>query len=200
MKDRVRVLDAAIKEQAGAWLRSRGFIHDGKRAFRRASLSKELIQIVEFQIGLGAVAGKFTVNLGVYWPKHTYIDNGVSPEQALPQHCLPELSQRLGKLVETPLTRFFLKLFGPRDVWWKWLFAPRDLWWRFSENESVTELAIQDAIASIAEYGLPWLERNSTELAAEGAIRALEKRKLDSNKTLGKHCRIIGSTSARVDE
>lgn len=130
-----------------------GFGFDGSRTFRRLPAGTSRAQIVNFQLGVRFMEGKFTVNLAVYDPDDAFAQ--VDPRKALEYHCSPRLRQRLGLLL--PVRLGALARLPGVGV----LFLPRDRWWRADDPKSVS-----DARDAVLAHGLAWLESNAFTGAA----------------------------------
>ncbi|TXH65425.1 MAG: DUF4304 domain-containing protein [Lysobacteraceae bacterium] len=148
MSTRVSVFDQALREIAVPALAARGFRFDGSRTFRRLAEHSRVSQIINFQLGQRSMAGKFTVNLGIYVDGDS---SGINPSRAQEHDCLFERRRRIGALI--PL-RFpglaALPFVG-------FLFGTRDRWWSFSENPSRTASSLSAAVEQITAHGLDWL-------------------------------------------
>lgn len=189
MASRTEVLDRTTRDYAAEQLRPYQFNFDGKRTFRRINKEKQTVHIIEFQVGVRFMAGKFTVNLGVYSP--TYFTGSDTrkapePESALPSDCLPGFNGRLGCLRETLWYRTFSKIFGqPNTLWKELLYAPRDHWWPFSEQQELTQKSVRQVVQLILDRGLPWLEKHDDLEAMKRVfdeIKARQKGRVPSNR------------------
>jgi hypothetical protein len=133
------------------YLSALGFVSVDKRVFHRHIDHEDTttIQVVSFQLGERWLAGKFTVNLGVYnhdlrpcpWlDKVDFVDSG---------ECGLELSKRLGFFVE-PKRGLVAKLLN-RPV------ESDDHWWPLSPKETVMKKTLDGVRVLLETHGLPWL-------------------------------------------
>jgi hypothetical protein len=155
------MLDRAVRAVARPALEAHGFRLDGTRTLRREDLAKGTCRIVNVQVGTRSMAGRFTVNLGVYSPE-LFLGPGTAPRlnEAEPWHCLPGFHERLGRLMVSAWTDRWTRILGPSgDAWWKdILYGARDRWWGFSEDEGHTFDQVRRAIDHVRGVGLRWLE------------------------------------------
>src|SRR3989442_1325327 len=121
--DAAKTLERGIRQLIKPEMVSRAFSYEAStRTFRRRS--GECIQIVDFQIGVTIMAGKFTVNLGVFHPEYCdAVSPELVPDKPRERHCLMEFRERLSLLRDTPLTKFFRN--RVRSTKW-WLVTPTD--------------------------------------------------------------------------
>ncbi len=132
-----------------------GFKFDEKRTFRRALNCGgiSVCQIIEFQVGIKSLTGRFTVNLGVYsnsFRPSDWQDPGESPGS---WNCLPGKSIRLGRFYNKKRT-LIEKLFrGP--------FSSSDHWWAQTEKETTMDETLNEVTDLILGAGLAWLNENS---------------------------------------
>lgn len=146
MSARASTFDKALREIAVPALQEHGFGFDGSRTFRR--LTGSTCQIINFQLGQRSLAGKFTVNLGVF-------SDGDRPEisaaRANDFDCLAERRTRIGALMPGRFPRLAkLPYVG-------FLFGVADKWWPFSADASRTRIAVSGALDRILAHGLGWL-------------------------------------------
>ncbi|PTS82663.1 hypothetical protein DBR00_16185 [Pseudomonas sp. HMWF032] len=148
MSARASAFDNALREIAVPALASHGFKFDGSRTFRRFSEGRRTCLIINFQLGQRSMAGKFTINLGVFVEG----DNpGISTSRANAYDCRFERRTRIGALI--PLQ--FPKLASL--PWIGFLFGGPDKWWVFSDDSSDTDAVLSDAVDKITAHGLSWL-------------------------------------------
>src|ERR1043165_4944020 len=93
-----RQFDRQLKAIVRPELVARGFVFDGKRVFRRGIEFDgwTAIQIVEFQLGIKSLVGRFTGNVGVFAERFRPRDwhaVGGAPRTC---DCLPAMWKRLG--------------------------------------------------------------------------------------------------------
>lgn len=178
MTDRLKVLDKAIEKIAAPVLEPDGFRYGAKRTFRKVGATT--CRIINFQVGTRWMAGKFTVNLGVYCPEFFLYDGKPPPlQEACEWNCLPGFRERLGKLAKSPWTRLWTGFLGPsEDAWWKEiLYGSHDRWWRFSADEEQTNTSVRKALALIKTVGFPWLDDRDRLEAMKGHYLEIARRK-----------------------
>lgn len=133
-------------------LTAAGFVFDGSRTFRRLTAGGTRAQIVNFQMGVRSMAGRFTVNLAVYDPDDAPF--AAPPAEAIESQCSHRRRMRLGVLIPGPLAAFArLPVIGV-------VFRPRDRWWRVDDGQGI-EVA-RDATLTV---GIAWLEANTSARA-----------------------------------
>jgi hypothetical protein len=127
-------IDACVLVALAGTLRREGYRRSG-RTFHRSVES--CVQVVNIQASMGnfAVEGRFTINLGVYFPTVAHLMGQVSPiERPKEYHCAPR--SRLGELLP-----------GEADTWWL-------------INDQTDLQAVGTVIdAAWQRYGKPWLEQ-----------------------------------------
>lgn len=156
---------------------ARGFRYDSRsRTFRRTA--GEFTQIVNIQVGVRSLEGRFTVNLGVFHPAFAAA-SAPAPDPARPMEyeCLPECRARLGLLQPTAFTRFFQRrIRNPRSFIEHWLVTPFDKWWRFGAGAVQVGAALAAVKRMLLERGLPWLDANSDVGVMEHALAERKRR------------------------
>jgi hypothetical protein len=148
MSARASAFDKALREIAVPALSVHGFKFDGSRTFRRVSQDGRICQIINFQLGQRSMAGKFTVNLGIFEQEDC---PAVSANGANEYDCRTERRTRIGALI--PLR--FPKLANLPFV--GFLYGVPDKWWSFSQDSSHTGAAVSAVVDVISAYGLSWL-------------------------------------------
>jgi hypothetical protein len=139
--------DEALRLIAARVLAGHGFKFDGNRTFRRLSADQRVSELVNFQLGQRSLAGKFTVNLGVYVDGDI---SGVNVAQAKEHHCPHGRRMRIGHLIPAKLPVLAkLPYIG-------FLFGPRDKWWPCSGDPAQLGAALSAVVDKIVLYGLPW--------------------------------------------
>lgn len=148
MSARTSAFDTALRELVVPALAPHGFRFDGSRTFRHLSNDKRTCRIINFQLGQRSMAGKFTVNLGVF---NEGDSPGVSASRANEYDCRPERRTRIGAIIPRRHPRLAkLPFVG-------FLWDMPDKWWPFSEDASRTGAAVSVAVDKIAAHGLGWL-------------------------------------------
>jgi hypothetical protein len=149
MSTRATAFDHALRDIAVPALSSRGFRFDGGRSFRRRSGDRQRCAIINFQLGQRSMAGRFTVNLGVFAEGDS---PGVDVARAREHDCRFDRRTRLGQLVPHRFSRLArLPYVGN-------LFGPRDRWWSFSDDGVRTQAAMSAVVDLIVVHGLHWLD------------------------------------------
>lgn len=146
MSARASAFDKALQEIAVPALTAHGFRFDGSRTFRHLSEDRRTSQIINFQLGQRSMAGKFTVNLGVFVQGDR---RGVSPSQANESDCPFERRTRIGALILRFPKLASLPFIG-------FLFGSPDKWWTFSDDPTRTAAAVSAAVDKVTAYGLSW--------------------------------------------
>ncbi|MGZ4971941.1 MAG: DUF4304 domain-containing protein [Limisphaerales bacterium] len=139
-----------------------GFSYDSPaRTFRRSSGG--CTQIVNFQVGVRTMEGKFTVNLGVFHQDyHQKTSAEVPAKPPRESDCLMEFRRRLSVLRYTPVTAFFQSLIHNHDSFLKWwLVTPIDKWWAFTSDEPQVAKQLTCVRELLFTRGLEWLNQNS---------------------------------------
>ena len=164
----LREFDRQVARVFAPVLVAHDFGADG-RVFRspRVGPGQEgLVLVVDLQVGVRALAGRFTVNLGVFdpalWPSAS-----LAPRE---HDCHPELRQRLGLLLPPARRGLLGRLLG-RAV------GPRDVWWPQAEDAGRMARTLAEVAALTVAHGLPWLEAHATPAARAQAARALAERR-----------------------
>ncbi len=152
----VTAFDEAMGEVIAPVLAGMGFRRGRGRAFRRLAADGSAAQLVEFQLGQRALAGRFTVNLGVFLAADA---PGVAAVDAREYHCAPHRRSRLGMLAAPRHPRLAAMplvgaVFGPKDRWWPVGGGP--------DRAARSLSAVRDLLVA---HGLPWLQRMSPEHA-----------------------------------
>ena len=172
--DGLKALGAALRSSLEPMLASHGFSFEpGTRTFRRAA--GDCTQILNVQVGVRSMEGRFTVNLGVFHPQYNaiVIHGGALPDKPLEYQCV--VRERLSVLRDTILTRYFRPRIEKKDTFLKfWLTTPTDEWWRFSSSEAqiTSELAAVQRL--LLERGLPWLQQHSDVAVLKGEYAKLK--------------------------
>lgn len=148
MSARTSAFDQALRAVAVPALAPHGFRFDGGRTFRRVSADGRICLIVNFQLGQRSMAGKFTVNLGVFADGD---GPGIEPNRANEYDCRADRRTRIGALIP----QRFPRLVGLPFV--GFLFGAFDRWWPFSEDETRTRAALSTAVEAVVSHGLDWL-------------------------------------------
>jgi hypothetical protein len=154
-------LESTVRKIIKPILAEQGYWYDNYLMFRKNMEDKTYI--ISFQKGKGSITGQFTVNLALYTPE-TYegFEDPPSLVNAKDFDCKCEWRERLGSITETWFSRLALKLFGPRDKWWKDIFAPKEKWWKTPAFEDDAEILLKNIGTEIIHEGIPWLEKIKT--------------------------------------
>lgn len=113
------------------------------------SSDRQRCAIVNFQLGQRSLAGKFTVNLGVFAEADS---PGINVARANEHDCRFDRRLRLGELVPHRFSRLAgLPYVGS-------LFGPRDRWWSFPDDGVHTHAAMSVVVDQIVAHGLHWLD------------------------------------------
>jgi len=143
------LIDEVVAIALGPALRGAGYRKE-RRTFRRAA--PECIQVVNVQVSAwgSRTSQKFTVNLGVFFPRAQEALAGYSPirlGRAGPTEYQCHLRRRLGQLMPQQ-----------RDVWWSI---------EAGEESSTVSREVGEAITT---FGLPWLDTMSKFDAARREV------------------------------
>ena len=138
-----RVFEWALREVVKPELAKIGFRPTGGRRFR-AIKGDGATWEVEFQLGVRALEGKFTVNLMVQEP------NSKSPTIV-----------RIGSVRQSWRSRFLARLFpSPRSIW-RTLLGARDLWWPLTPFEHEARTSFSSVVAILLSDGVAWFQENT---------------------------------------
>ena len=142
--DRLRLFDAQVKAIIDPLLAEHGFARAGRARLwvGPSSTGKGICQLVWLQVGESASLrdGKYTVELGVYYPKYDRFCN--KPELAGPVigACHFDVRSRLGLLMS----------------------PPADHWWPYAGTEKSVAERLGETGRLLTELGLPWLQTTDT--------------------------------------
>ncbi len=140
-----RRIDRVIKHALIPHLRSSRFKGSGRTLHRHL---EDAVQVVNVQASMSNFAdtGRFTLNLGVFFPEvAAFIDPERVPQKPKEYQCT--ISARIGQAMG----------------------APTDFWWSIGPNTIDSELGDEVAKTFIT-YGFPWLERNSSLASLPDAL------------------------------
>ena len=129
--------DKSLKSVVQPALKKYGYNFNGKRQFIKENKNGKKL-IIEYQVGVRAAQGAFTVNL-----------------------IIGDNSERLNMIKPTLLSKVINSIFGKYDPWWKGMFLPKDKWWKISPFQSEMDSILFKTVKEVEAYGLSWLERNS---------------------------------------
>jgi hypothetical protein len=136
------LIDEVIDHSLGECLRARAFVRK-RRTFYRTREGVVGLVAVQASVSNTAGAGKFTVNVGLFFPAIDEVVNG-RKLTGLPTEPECTIRSRLGLLM--PLAQ---------DVWW-------------TIDESVDRLQLAEEVSKAwREFGQPWLDRHEEPLAAQ---------------------------------
>ena len=148
--------DKAIGQIIAPALAHLGFRPGRGRTFRRFSADGTAAEIVNFQLGQRSLAGRFSVNLGLFLAGDA---PDVAVNQAKEYNCSPARRSRLGLTASPRFPRLAaLPLVGL-------LLQPRDKWWRAEPGR--IENSLSEALQLLLAEGLPWLQRVSPNNSSE---------------------------------
>ena len=125
------LIDELVKLHLKPALKELGFKSKSSTFFRQKG---ELVEVVSPQKSKwnGAEEAKFTINLGVYWPKvHEVLQRVPASVPPKEYHCT--LRQRLGPLFD----------------------QQRDYWWTVTPSSNVRVIG-QDVVEQVRKFALPW--------------------------------------------
>lgn len=149
MNQRIKIFNDCLREIVKPNLGNLGFKFDNSRTFRRIRDNAIEAEIINFQLGLRSLEGKYTVNLGVYQLND---NNTTKLEKALPHDCNCEAESRIGALIPPKIE--FLKntpVLG-------YFFGSPDKWWKFSNDHVSTRTNLEIVNKYIIRFGIPWLQ------------------------------------------
>ena len=153
-----RQFDRQLKAIARPELVARGFVFDGKRVFRRAIEFDgwTAVQIVEFQLGIKTLVGRFTGNVGVFAERFRPLDWQAADGAPRTYDCLPAMWKRLGYFFDEPRS-WVASILGHSKP------ARGDYWWEQDSKEHKMAQSLQSALACLRGEALPWLDLLSCE-------------------------------------
>jgi hypothetical protein len=128
------LIDELVKTHLKPALKELGFKSKSSTFFRQ---NGELVEIISPQKSSwnDANESKFTINLGVYWPKiHEILGGPIASLPPKEYECT--IRQRLGSLFDNG----------------------KDFWWSVSPNSDIGQIGA-DVVEKVRHYGLPWLVR-----------------------------------------
>lgn len=172
--EKLKTFNRQLKKSVSPRLMSAGFAFDQKRTFRRILKFGDIsvCQIVEFQVGIKSVTGKFTVNLGVYSNSFRPIDWNDCGELPNSWDCLPGKSVRLGRFYK-PKQSLIKRIFRVP------VFS-YDHWWAQAETEKVMDETFNEVSDLILGDGSAWFDENSTISSLRSAYDDLASRRKTS--------------------
>lgn len=142
--DKLKQFDAQLKSVLAPRLKEEGFEREKKARLwiRPSAVTDQVRQLVWIQVGGAAtsVAGKFTVEFGIYFPKYDQFMNGNKLLGPVIGGCHFDLRARLGMLIA----------------------PPSDRWWPYSADETEMAKQIKEIQQLIAKHGLPWFASTDT--------------------------------------
>src|SRR5436190_1476724 len=143
------LIDEVVRTHLKPALKELGFKSKGVTFYRANGELTEIVSPQKSQWN-GAAEAKFTINLGVYWPKvQEPLKRAASTLPPSESQCT--LRQRLGIL------------FGEK----------RDHWWQMRPESDVGAIG-KDVVEKVRAYGLPWLARASSLEEAPNMANAAE--------------------------
>jgi hypothetical protein len=156
---RLREFDRQLLAVARPALEPHGFLAGVYRSFRRMRQTPQgtLVHIVHFQVGIKALAGRFTANLVVYHSTFCPHPGAVSPETATFGDGYLTLWTRVA-LLEPVRPSFIGRVFGRTS-------EPDDRWWPQSEDPIVMAATVRDVVTLVLAHAPWWFETHGTEAA-----------------------------------
>jgi Domain of unknown function (DUF4304) len=147
--DKLRQFDTQLKLVVAPILEAEGFVRSGRiRLWTRPSeVVEDAQQLIWFQVGESAslLGGKFTVELGIYYPQFDRFANGRKLLGPVIGACHFDVRARLGMLIA----------------------PPEDRWWRYSADEAPMAKQLDEIDQWVNELGLPWFQAIDTVANAE---------------------------------
>jgi len=150
-----RLIDAVIRDGLAPLMKRAGFKRSGRNFLK---VDSESIAVLNVQASLSNVGatGKFTINLGRYFPSVARAVGDPDPP-CLPKEYNCHLRQRIGHLLPKKL-----------DHWWE-IDPETNLW-----------LLAGDVARAVESAGLPWLERMQHLRALKNELNGFPSPKLAS--------------------
>jgi hypothetical protein len=124
----------SLKRVAKLELEPLGYLYDGKRRFIKTTPEGKQL-IIEYQVGVRAMQGRFAVNL-----------------------LVSEEFERLATLRPSLMSKLVNRLFGDYDPWWKGILLPKDDWWEISPVQKEMDTIIGKTVTDLKSFGINWLE------------------------------------------
>ena len=132
-------LDSQLKELVAPVLEGKGFVRAGRaRLWVRASATaRGVCHLVWFQVGepASSLGGRFTAEVGVYYPKLDRFRNGRDLLGPVIGACHFDVRRRIGLFLPTP----------------------EDKWWPYSEASTALPRHVTEITRLLEEHALPWL-------------------------------------------
>lgn len=146
----LKLLDGQLQELAEPFLAGEGFTRAGKNRLwlRGSSTAKDVNHLVWFQVGESAstLGGRFTAEVGLYYPKYDRFRNGRELAGPLIGSCHFDMRRRVGMF----------------------LSKPEDKWWPYKGSAETVAKEVNAVLQLLRQYGLPWLL--SADTPANAAI------------------------------
>jgi len=144
-------IDEIIRQAITPELRARGFRKSG-RTFRRSAGQAVAVLNVQSDKWNTADAGRFTINLGVFFPAvHAAMSPGWQPSPEGPKEYECTLHARIGELLP-----------GGKDKWWE------------VRQRDDPRRVIQEVNDAVKRFAIPWLDATSdfdiARAKADGAL------------------------------
>lgn len=136
-------------------MRNRSGVHSSW-VFRRRVEHEGTVstQVIEFQVGVRSLAGRFTVNLAVFNRTYARASTLRDPDAPFLFDCPHELFQRLGS--SAPRRRSVLdRLLGRRG-------GARDYWWAQEVDEGRMVGTLKEVLELLTGRGISWLEQQTS--------------------------------------
>lgn len=134
MSDVAKRIDAVIRDGLASLMKREGFKKSGRDFSKTDSESVAILNVQASQSNFGA-NGKFTINLGRYFPSVAQVVGGPQP-QGVPKEYHSTIRRRIGQ-------------FLPGNL---------DQWWSVAPETDTAKLGAEVARV-VEEVGLPWFRR-----------------------------------------
>ncbi len=168
---RLRELDHQLAKVVRPALEPIGFLAGAHRAFRRIHQADHgtLVHIVQFQVGIKSMTGKFTTNLVVYHSAFCPNPGAVSPETASFGDGFLALWTRVAKL-EPPRRSLIQKLLQRTA-------HSDDRWWPQSDKPDVMAASLREVVGLVLTHAPAWFEANGTEEVCRREFERVQARR-----------------------
>jgi len=138
-------IDGIVKEELASLLKQNGFKKTARNFYRAYENRIDVINVQASQWNHGD-EGKFTVNVGVYYPSIAEI-TGAPPIKGMPKEYDCTIRERIGSLTD----------------------ANKDTWWLIDSKTDRSATA-SDLASKVETLCLPWLDRMSNLEAVKDGV------------------------------